>query len=447
MKKKHRLATLLLVFVTLSGSVLVMNAEKEPVNKVRAYDLLPRKSSLAFTAEWASVKNNAAVLSGKIKNNPTDIKSLMALAALYIREGRITGNFSYYNTAATKLIDAVLEKDAKNFEALSFKATILLSQHRFAEGNEMAEQIRQLYPLNAYVYGLLVDANVELGNYEVALEAAEKMVSIRPDIRSYSRIAYLREIHGDLPGAIEAMILAVDAGAPGDENTEWCRVQIGKLYEQLGNAKAARMHYTIAAENRKPYPYALGGLARIAVREKDYTKALALYRQADSLIPDHTFKEGMAEVYNLMGQPGKAKIIADEILDYMKKLTGDSKKESGQNEDHEMAHAYMGVGELDKALEYSFVEYKRRPANIEVNETMAIVYYHRKEYTNALPYIETALRTNCKNPELLDYAGLIYAKTGNKVKAKKYLDEAIKNNPTINFELETEVKEALQQFM
>ncbi len=42
-----------------------------------------------------------------------------------------------------------------------------------------------------------------------------RMVSIRPDIRSYSRISYLREIHGDIPGAIEAMELAVEAGAPG----------------------------------------------------------------------------------------------------------------------------------------------------------------------------------------------------------------------------------------
>ena len=84
------------------------------------------------------------------------------------------------------------------------------------------------------------------------------MISIRPDIRSYSRIAYLREIHGDIPGAIEAMKMAVDAGAPGDENTEWCRVQLGKLYEKTGKIKEAEMHYAIALNNRQNYPYALG---------------------------------------------------------------------------------------------------------------------------------------------------------------------------------------------
>ena len=159
------------------------------------------------------------------------------MIGIYIQEGRNTGNFTYYNEAALKCLDRILLQDNKNFEALTFKATILLSQHRFEEGLALGEQIKQMYPYNAYIYGLLVDANVELGNYEAAIEAADEMVSIRPDIRSYSRIAYLREIHGDIAGAIKAMKLAVDAGAQGDENTEWCRVQLGKLYEQEGKSK------------------------------------------------------------------------------------------------------------------------------------------------------------------------------------------------------------------
>jgi tetratricopeptide (TPR) repeat protein len=79
-----------------------------------------------------------------------------------------------------------------------------------------------------------------------------------------------------------------------------------------------------------------------------------------------------------------------------------------------------------------------------VNETVAIVYYEKGEYAKALPYIESALKTNCKNPELLCHAGLIYAKTGYKVKAKKYLEEALKNTPSIPAELEKESIEMLK---
>ena len=446
MKKRFFYSFLLLLFIAVSAFAVIRFRKTTYKEETGYSELLPRKNSISYAAEWAVIKNNAAVLQEKIKRNPADIKSLLALTALYIQESRNTGNFNYYNDAALKCIKAVLVKEPQNFEALTFKSTILLSQHRFTEGLAIAEQAKTLYPLNAYVYGLIIDGNVELGNYQSALEAADKMISIRPDSRSYSRIAYLREVHGDIPGAMEAMKLAVDAGAVGDENTEWCRVQLGKLNEKLGKLTDAKMQYTIASNNRQNYPYALAGLARIATAEKDYVTALNFYLQADSLIPDHTFKEGIAEVYNLTGQSEKAKTVAREILDYMKQLSPDGKKDkdAGQNEDHEMAHAYMGVGNYDKALEYALTEYNSRPANIEVNETVAIVYYGKGEYAKALPFIETALKTNSKNPELLCHAGLIYAKTGNTAKAKIFLQEALKNNPVLSQALLNECNEVLK---
>jgi tetratricopeptide (TPR) repeat protein len=444
MKKRFLYSLILVLFVAASAFMLTRITKQGNKNETVYSKLLPRKNSLAYAAEWEVMKNNVDVLIRKINTNPSDIKSLLALTAQYIQEARNTGNFNYYNGAALKCINAVLEKDAKSLEALTFKATILFSQHHFTDGLAIATLAQQLYPYNAYVYGLLVDGYVESGKYKEAIEAADKMISIRPDIRSYSRIAYLREIHGDIPGAIAAMKMAVDAGAPGDENTEWCRVQLGKLFEKIGNVNEAKMHYTIAANNRQNYPYALAGLARIATDEKDHTKALGLYIQADSLIPDHTFKEGITEMYNLTGQTEKAKMVAEEILNYMKNFSsagGD--KNSGQNEDHEMAHAYLGVNNYEKALEYALLEYNRRPENIEVNETVAIVYYANGGYSKALPYIETALKTNCKNPELLCHAGLIYAKSGDNAKAKMLLKEALKMDPVIPLSLKIESEEML----
>jgi tetratricopeptide (TPR) repeat protein len=65
------------------------------------------------------------------------------------------------------------------------------------------------------------------------------------------------------------------------------------------------------------------------------------------------------------------------------------------------------------------------------------------EYAKAMPYIETALKTNCKNPELLCYAGLIYGKVGDKERAKMYLEEALKNNPVLPTTLKEEMKKLL----
>ena len=137
------------MFTAITAFVLVKKNTKTAGVAKQGYVLQPRVAALAYTAEWASVQNNAGVLTNKIKSNPADIKSLMALAALFIQEGRSTGNLNYYNKAAASAVEEVLKIEPNNFEALTFKSTILLSQHQFEYGKQIAEQARDMYPQNA----------------------------------------------------------------------------------------------------------------------------------------------------------------------------------------------------------------------------------------------------------------------------------------------------------
>ncbi|MEO6328653.1 MAG: tetratricopeptide repeat protein, partial [Ginsengibacter sp.] len=294
--------------------------------------------------------------------------------------------------------------------------------------------------------GLLIDANVEMGDYKKAVEYSDSMISIHPDIRSYSRISYLREIHGDYPGAIEAMKLALEAGMPGDEGTEWVRVQLGHLYEKTGDLRNAEMHYTIALQQRPDYAYALAGMAHIATANKDYTKAVNYFLKADALVSDYIFKDELVDIYKLTGQNNKAISLEQSVISVMNKdanagLTNDN---IGHYADRELAYAYLKVKENDKALTHALAEYNRRPKNIDVNETVAWVYYHLGKPAEAIPYIEEALKTNCKNPVLLNRAGLIYAKAGNKEKAKAFLQQSIKNNPNYAGDLKAQTMQAMQ---
>jgi len=449
MNKKFIYLIAVLLFAAISCIVVLKYKSERARKESQLYQILPRKGNMTQSSEWALAKKISTRLIQKIKQNHSDIKSLDALAAIYLQEARSTGNYSYYDKAAMNCVNEVLKKDAKNFEALTFRATIYLSQHHFADGLRVATDVQKLYPYNAYVYGILVDANVELGSYATAVEDADKMVSIRPDIRSYSRISYLREIYGDIPGAIDAMKLAVDAGSPGSESTEWARVQLGKLYEQLGQMKYAEMYYTIALDNRPGYPYALAGLARVAVASKDFPKAIDFYRRADSESNDYSFKEALVEALKLAGQNQQSQSTAREIIEQMETAAremaqGDS---SGHYADREMAYAYLAVNDYDNALKHALLEYNRRPNNIDANETVAWVYYQQGNYAKALSYIKTALQTNCKNPTLLCHTGLIYAKVGDKTSAKNYLEEALKNNSNISAVLKTEAGQQLQLVM
>lgn len=446
MNRKLIYAALLIFFAATSSFIFFKYQANQKIEKKKIYALLPRTTALASLVEWGDVQLNAKRLMKTIEQNRNDVKPMLALTSVYLSEARVTGNYNYYDNAALKLVNEILFNDPKNFEALTFKAMIFLSQHHFAEALVVVKEAEAINPYSAFLYGLMVDAYVELGNYKEALVAAEKMITIRPDLRSYSRISYLREIHGDYAGAIEAMKMAVDAGSPGDETTEWSRIQLGKLYELTGDLANAEMNYTIAIVNRPGYAYANAGLGRIAAAKKDYTKAIVYYQAADSVLNDYSFKEAMAALYSITGKEQMAETLNKEVIVMMEDAFKQSKTYDtvGHYADREMAYAYLHVNKTDKALEHALMEYDRRPANIDVNEVVAWVYYTKGEFNVALKYIETALRTKSQNPELLSRAAMIYAKNNQQAKAKELLQTALKNNPSFSIRLQMEAEQLLK---
>lgn len=447
MKKNILYLTLITVFIGSAGFIVLKYQHTQKDISAKVYTLLERKGLLAKTDEWITTKKNVTQLQNKIAANPADIKSKIALANNFILESRATGNYAYYDMAAMKLANEVLKMDSNNFEALTIKSLIYLSQHHFADGLATAERAKNRAPHNAFVYGVLVDGNVEMGNYDSAVLCAQQMMDIRPDLRSYARASYLREINGDYPGAIEAMILAIEAGAPGDEATEWSRIQLGHLYENTGDLKSAEMNYQIALNERPGYMYAFAGMARIAMAIKDYNKAISLYKQAANDATEGAFTEELATAYFLSGQKEKAIELSQLLIQELNKnaQAANTDESIGHYADKELAYAYLSVNKYDKALEHALLEYNRRPKNIEVNETVAWMNYKKGDVNKALPFIAEALKTNSKNPTLLCRAGLIYLQAGDIQKAKQLLKEGTQNNPNINGLLKAEAMNAMQQ--
>ncbi|MEP6793028.1 MAG: tetratricopeptide repeat protein, partial [Saprospiraceae bacterium] len=385
--KKSIIYALLFILLGATIAYIIIRGEKK---EEEVLPLKERTGILASSEEYKATRQKADDLVAKIKTEPDNIKPKLELASLFIQEGRITGDHMYYDAAAMKLANAVLKTDSTNFEANVFKGTIYLSQHHFADGLNVAEKIRKLNPNNAFVYGMLVDANVELGKYDEAVANSDKMISIRPDIRSYSRVSYLREIFGDYPGAIEAMKLAVSAGLQGDEGTEWARVHLGQLYENTGDLQTAEMQYTIASQERPHYAYALAGLGRIARETGYYDEAIKYYQQADSLVNDYTLKDELTDLYALNGQKQKSETSAKQVVDMLTKdaQSGITDQNIGHYADRELAYAYLKTNQPDKALEHAMMEYNRRPDNIDVNETLAWVYYKKDDLNYAKKYLD-----------------------------------------------------------
>lgn len=446
MKKNFIYLGLTALFIVAILGITYKYSKSVTAKENTVFELLDRKGAAAVSKEFIEVKKKSKVLLETIKTNSTDTKSTLKLAALFIQEARETGNHSYYDRAAMHYTNKVLAQDSLDFNALVFKSLIYLSQHHFADGLAIAHKAQQVNPNNAYVYGLLVDGNVEMGNYDSAVANADKMNAIRPDLTSYSRVSYLREIFGDYNNSIKAMKMAVETGGAGDEHTEWTRTQLAQLYEKTGDFKTADTLYKLSLIMRPNYAYATAGLARIAIAAKDYKAAITYFEKADAIVNDNGIKAELVDVYRAAGEIKKADETAKKVIDELEKdaQANDKDEALGHYGDRELAYAYLKINNTDKALEHALLEYNRRPNNIDVNETVAWVYYCKSDYAKALPFIKVALKTNTKNPVLLSRAGLIYLKAGQKEIAKPMLQQAAANTAFIGISLSDATTDALK---
>lgn len=434
MQKKY--ITLLCALIMLAFTAC--EYKRKPIEK-----LLDRKGPISTTTEWINTKAAIRTLQDDIRRNPNASNKKLMLALAYIQEARVTGEHPHYYPLAHDLLNEVISsRPEKNvlFEALVAKAVVQLSLHQFREALNTANVALALDSTTASLYGVFCDAYVELGEYPKAILAADRMTSIRPDIRSYSRISYLREIHGDMEGAIEAMKEAVLSGLPGLEQTAWARITLGELYERTGDLDHAQMQYKMALAERPHYPFAIGSLGRLEAKRKNYPKAIELLETASGIIPEFSFQQELALLYKATGKPNKAKSITEDMLEGMKE-----DQQAGHVVNLELANIHIDITEnLDQAYSFAKKEYKERPDNIDVCKTMAKILYRKNDLKEAQRLIERAARTNKQDAEIVGLKGLIIYKSGDKQTGIRLVKQARELDPFISGVIAQEINSLTQ---
>jgi len=316
--------------------------------------LLDRNEKIQLNKEWDFVQNFYGKQLKTLDKDQQDISAKINLAQLFTKEARVTGEHGHYYPAALKMLNQVIDTNPKDlnqlFMALTTKAGVQLSLHDFAAAKTTGEKALKINPSNAQIYGVLVDANVELGDYKTAVAMSDRMVSIKPDIRSYSRISYLREIHGDVAGAIQAMEMAVKSGYPGYEETAWAMLTLGELYQQYGQDEKALAIYHEILNTRPDYPFAVAAIGDIYYHNNNPQKAEGYIKEAMDIIPEFGFYVQLAHIYHDRGETTKRDKIIAEIFPM---LADD--EINGHNMNLEYADLYLELLEdPDKALEYAY---------------------------------------------------------------------------------------------
>ncbi|MBK9247798.1 MAG: tetratricopeptide repeat protein [Ignavibacteria bacterium] len=413
---------LLLLILTFSLGA----CSKAPWKSFAPAELKQRRPGL-YAEDFAAQQKKYVDVTSKIKLAPDDIKSYCALAKVFMYEARVTGEHPYYYPAALACLDEAISKDKENPEALILKTSVLLSLHHFSEAKELAQRISNSTKGTAAVYGMLCDANVELGNYTEAVQAVDKMMNLRPGLEAYSRASYLREITGDNNGAIEAMKLAVQAGLPGTEDAAWTRVTLGNLFYHQGKIAEAEAQFLMARMERINYPFALAGLAMVYKTRHEFDAASALLDSAITMIPEVAFYEKKAEIEELRGNT----TAVDSLLAAIEIML-DEDEQAGHINHADRALLYAKHSyKIDAAINHAVLEIKLRPNNITAQYAMAYTLFRNQRYQEAKEYITKALRMNSNDADMLLLASSIAQKLGNSTEHVKYSMQAKAANPLV----------------
>jgi tetratricopeptide (TPR) repeat protein len=229
-----------------------------------------------------------------------------ALADAYLQKARETGDLGY-SIRAEALLHRALRRNPHDADAVVDLGTLAASRHDFRTALGLARQARALAPDTLGAYPLLVDALVELGRFGEAERTLQRFADLRPSLPAYARISYLRELHGDLAGAAQAMELAISAGAAAPENVAAVQVLHGDLELALGHRGEAAGDYATALAGVPGHIPALAARARLDAARGHLTAAIATMRRVVSRLPLPEHVIALGELQLAAGRPAAAR--------------------------------------------------------------------------------------------------------------------------------------------
>ena len=364
-----------------------------------------------------------ARLQAQLRTDPRDAHGLALLGLAYEQRARETGDPAYY-TKADGVLHRALALKPHDLLATSGLGSLALSRHRFKEALALGRKALRISPTTAVTYGIVGDADVELGRYAAAFHAFDTMARLKPGLASYSRIAYGRELLGQTAGAIQAMQLAVDAATSEREPTAWTHWQLGKLYWSVGRLDAAEHEYRAALAAFPGYVYALDALAQVDAARGHTAQAISLERRAVDDIPLPQFVGLLGDLYRSQGKLALARRQYALVGVIQRLLVA-----NGVKTDLETALFNVDHGiRLRHALALARRAQADRPS-IDGDDVLAWALARNGRCAEALGWSRQALRLGTLDALKLFHRGMIERCLGHRSAARRYLHRAIALNP------------------
>ncbi len=419
-------AVLLAVALLLGGTVL--GTPGEAVEQERT------------SASEQAAPGSLEALQARLDRVPGDYPGWATLGLLYVDRARVTADPSWYAKAQGALDQSLEVQPQENSPALAGLASLQAAQHDFEQAAETARQAIAINDFDATAYGVLTDALTELGRYDEAAEALQRMADIRPDFAALTRISYARELRGDIDGARAAMQQALD-GSTSNENAGFAQLYLGELaWNYGGDVAAAAQHYEQGL-GRDPASLPLqAATAQAAAAQGRTDEALRAYEEVTSRVPVQEYLVEHGQLLASLGRDADAQ-AQFELVEVANTLLLDS----GSVVDLETALFEADHGSPERALAAARAAHSTAPGSVFTADALAWALHVNGQDEEALKYSEQALSLGMRRASFLFHKGMIEASLGRTADAQRDLQAALEVNPHFSVKDAATARETLAQ--
>jgi tetratricopeptide (TPR) repeat protein len=367
-------------------------------------------------ARFAAAGHDGAPRS--VVTRPADpATSAVTEAAGALRDAIETGDPARYAA-----VDAALSRAGDAPGSAGIHAALLLSRHEFAAAQTFVTAELRTKPGDRALLAASVDAAVETGDYDAAEETLQQLTDLRPDARALSRVSYLRELHGDLPGAITAMRQAEQASIEPSEHAT-VSTFLGDLCLSVNDLSCAQAAYDTALQLR---PNALNpslGRARLLAAKGSTAEATALMASLVERSPQPAAASLLGEMQRLAGDNKGAANSFAIVAANTRLLTA-----AGVVTDLEAAVFETDHGDANRALELSRAAYANRQT-VFTADALGWALTRTGRAADALPYVREATSLGTASVAIQTHAAAALAAIGDSAAARHRLDEVFERNP------------------
>jgi tetratricopeptide (TPR) repeat protein len=420
MRTLGRTAIAALVAVT-----LVVIAGLGVFRQLRADARGPVPSTSALDAPivpGATLDQTIASLQAHLAAAPDDAHGFAELGLAYSAQATRTGDPTYYPKAEQALQTSLSIQPDDNPDALIGMGVVANAKHDFADGVRYGRQALALEPDAAHILGVIGDGQLELGRYPQAFATFQRMVRMRPDIASYARISYARELRGNTAGARSAMQRALRAaGSPDD--AAWVSYQLGGLYLRSGCVGRAAHAFRQSEALSPTYVPPHAGLARIAWERGDVDGAIRGYRWVVARLPLPEHVIALGDLYTIAGRSRQA----DDAY-ALARTEATLFRANGVNVDVELALFEADHGDATTALADAKAGWMARHS-INAADAIAWASYRSGRYRSAARYERSALHLSTRDALYRYHAGMIDLRLGAGGAARRNLTIALAIDP------------------